>query len=402
MKMQYSQPDVETIVKRIEAQELNLQPNFQRGEVWSHAKKQRLIDSILRNWHVPPIHVIELSNGNQEVLDGQQRLVSIRDFVRGNLRVDGHTEPFDPAIAELDGFTFAELPDPARKAFNRFTITVNAITDYEADEPGELFYRLNQPIRLSSAEERNAFFGLPREQIKRLVEALSLNGIDARFLGFSNSRMAYDDVLARLCLSLEIGTLHEKVTSPMLANKYRGHTPFSDSVIHRVERAIQLLGKARSSISTEATMKFNRASLFSWLLFLINMDQIPDYRSESAETGRYLSFFEELRAWRRRAPLSGSFKIDSQVWPSEFVDQLMDIYIDRSTSRVTDVNSVLTRDIILWTFYGFYVSEVNTGRAPHPLLARVIDQVRLSNSGKARINPFRFLEQLMPKWDMVK
>ncbi|HEX2996748.1 MAG TPA: DUF262 domain-containing protein, partial [Anaerolineales bacterium] len=128
MKIKYSQPDIQTIIKRINEEELNLQPNFQRGEVWGISKKQRLIDSILRDWHVPPIHVIELEDGTQEVLDGQQRLASIRDFVYGDLKVDGHTEPFSPEIAALDGFTYAELPKKIQHNFNRFTITVNTIT----------------------------------------------------------------------------------------------------------------------------------------------------------------------------------------------------------------------------------------------------------------------------------
>src|SRR5262249_53423944 len=49
-----------TIVSRINSGDINLQPHFQRGEVWSEAKRQKLIDSILRDWRVPPIHVIEV------------------------------------------------------------------------------------------------------------------------------------------------------------------------------------------------------------------------------------------------------------------------------------------------------------------------------------------------------
>ena len=61
MRLLPSDPDVETIVGRIKNGDIDLQPEFQRGEVWSKLKKQRLIDSILRDWHVPPIHVIENS-----------------------------------------------------------------------------------------------------------------------------------------------------------------------------------------------------------------------------------------------------------------------------------------------------------------------------------------------------
>jgi Protein of unknown function DUF262 len=94
MRLLPSDPDVETIVSRIKSKDIDLQPEFQRGEVWSKPRKQRLIDSILRDWHVPPIHVIEnATSKKQEVLDGQQRLASIRDFVDNQFAVDGRIEP---------------------------------------------------------------------------------------------------------------------------------------------------------------------------------------------------------------------------------------------------------------------------------------------------------------------
>jgi hypothetical protein len=144
MKLLPSDPDIQTIVARIESGDLDLQPNFQRGEVWSTSKKKKLIDSILRDWHVPPIHVVVAPNGKQEVLDGQQRLVSIRDFVRDEFRVDGNIAPYDETIFRLNNLAYSELPAETRRAFDQFTIRVFRLTDYRAGEPGELFFRLNQ------------------------------------------------------------------------------------------------------------------------------------------------------------------------------------------------------------------------------------------------------------------
>jgi hypothetical protein len=56
-----SDPDIETLVLRIQRRELNLRPDFQRGEVWPETKRQKLIDTILRGWQVPPIHVVRRS-----------------------------------------------------------------------------------------------------------------------------------------------------------------------------------------------------------------------------------------------------------------------------------------------------------------------------------------------------
>src|SRR5262245_60633945 len=106
MQLTPTDPDLETIVRRIGRGDIDLQPDFQRGEVWATSKKQHLVDSVLRNWHIPPIHLVVKKDGRQEVLDGQQRLVAIRDFVDGRFAVDGDLEPYDAEIAALNGLRY--------------------------------------------------------------------------------------------------------------------------------------------------------------------------------------------------------------------------------------------------------------------------------------------------------
>src|SRR3954470_17105963 len=103
MRLIPSDPDIATVVGRIRDGSLDLQPEFQRGEVWSRTKQRLLIDSILRSWYVPPVHVVRTEHDEQEVLDGQQRLRSISDFRHGHYTVDGRTEPHSQAIATLAG-----------------------------------------------------------------------------------------------------------------------------------------------------------------------------------------------------------------------------------------------------------------------------------------------------------
>ncbi len=80
MKLTPSDPDLATLLASLTRGDLDLQPDFQRQEVWPKLKQQRLVDTILRDWHIPPIHVVELKDGRHEVLDGQQRLVAIQDY----------------------------------------------------------------------------------------------------------------------------------------------------------------------------------------------------------------------------------------------------------------------------------------------------------------------------------
>src|SRR5688572_8990579 len=203
MKQNPSDPDIQTIYQRIKQADLDLQPDFQRGEVWTTAKKQRLIDSVLRDWHVPPIHVIEAADGRQEVLDGQQRLVAIRDFLENKFTVDGTIAPDDADVTKLSGMTFSQLPSAVKRRFNNYTLRVFRITEYTPGEPGELFFRLNQPTSLTAAETRNAFFGAPRDQVRALVGLAESAGINRDRITMSSARMAYDDVIARFCATLE-------------------------------------------------------------------------------------------------------------------------------------------------------------------------------------------------------
>lgn len=46
MKCESTDLEIETIVNRIKNEDMDLQPDFQRGEIWTLQKKQKLIDSI--------------------------------------------------------------------------------------------------------------------------------------------------------------------------------------------------------------------------------------------------------------------------------------------------------------------------------------------------------------------
>lgn len=350
MRLTPSDPDIETLIGRIKSKEIDLQPDFQRGEVWGTPKKQRLIDSILRDWHIPPIHVVlDMETQEQSVLDGQQRLVAIRDFERNRFSVDGELEPFDAEIKLLNGLTYSELPPKFKRKFDQFTIRVFRITDYLPSEPGELFYRLNQPSALTAAEQRNAFYGRVRNQVKLLVEAMQANGVSSALWGFSNARMSYDDVIARTCLILDNGTLKKKISSATLADQYRTNREFSEPTVTAVKNAIHLLQRATSS--STVTPKLNKATAQSWLIFLSSATRngpIPELL-----LGDFIQEFEFTRAEVESTKyLPTAFAGITHRFGPNSVISLMRVYEDRSTSRVADTTSVILRDFVLWiTFF---------------------------------------------------
>jgi hypothetical protein len=343
MHLNPSDPDIATLLTRIRNGDLELQPDFQRGEVWSYGKKQKLIDSVLRGWHIPPIHVIEAKeSARQEVLDGQQRLVAIRDFANGKVRIDGRAEPLDEQILPLHDKTYSDLPDLFRRRFDQFTIRVMRVTDFKPAEPAELFFRLNQPVGLTTAEQRNAFFGETRHQIRELVSVMEEIGVNKDIIGFSNSRMAYDDIVARVAMTLDNQTLGQKIDAGKLANQYRADRPFSPENLKRIEKAIYVFSGLRSS--QEAKVKFNKATLYSWLLFVIRAHNDFEQVFDGDALSKFLSQFEMSRL--------GLAAVDREFLRfSDVANDLITVYEDRSTSRVGDVLSVILRDLIMWIMF---------------------------------------------------
>ena len=349
MKLLPSDPDIQTIVVRIKSGDLDLQPDFQRGEVWSDAKKRRLIDTILRDWHIPPIHVIERPDSHQqEVLDGQQRLAAIRDFVNGLIRVDGSIEPIEHEIEQADECTYETLPPNLRRRFDRFTMRVFRLVDFLPDEPGELFFRLNQPTSLTAAEQRNAFFGPVRQQVRTLCDSFAEYGISDSLLGFSNSRMAYDDIVAKLCLTCERRTLRQKITASTITERYRLSKPFESDVIKRSERALKMFGRCAAKKSDRA--KFNKATLFSWLcLFCRDVFESENDIDKEGLTG-FLSLFEEQRLHSH----TRKGRVVYEMLGNAFPLSALQVFTDRASLRVGDVASVLLRDATLAYCYVDY------------------------------------------------
>lgn len=345
--------EIETIITRIQNKDIDLKPDFQRGEVWSIPKKKKLIDSILRYWKIPPIHVIENENYVDEVLDGQQRLATIRDFMDDIINIDGNLSPIDNNLIKLDGKCFSRLDVDIQRKFKKYSVTVIRLTEYTPEEPAELFYRLNQPASLTSAEQRNAFIGDTRNQIRELVEIFENTGAKKDTIGFSNSRMAYDDIVSKFCYVLEKRTIKKKITSTDISEKYRKNEPFNSNVISNAKSILQFFMESATITKEEYNRKLslNKATLFSWLIFLNRYIKKLD-KNELAEL---LFVFEQARQLAK-GKTEENFALDNianNIDPSiqdSFYPNMFLIFNQKASVGSTDANSIIHRDIILEIF----------------------------------------------------
>nr|WP_295889017.1 DUF262 domain-containing protein [uncultured Devosia sp.] len=327
MKLQAWDPDIRSLVDRINNEDIDLQPDFQRQEVWARGKQRKLVDTILREWSIPPVHLVVTANNTLEVLDGQQRLAAIRDFLNDEIRVDGGVAPRDPVIAALHNKKYSQLPVDVRRRVDQYTLRAFRIFEYSPEEPSELFYRLNQPTGLTAGEKRNSLYGRSRTQLKDLVELFLSLGNNRETLGFSNARMSYDDILARLLYFLDRKTIGVKATEAAISDRFRDEQGFSDDVVERARDAVSAFSVRRE----DASAKLNKASLLSWLIFFCR----PGAKSTHVSFLRDFDQTDALVDFDRPALASVAKALFS----------------DRSSLRVTDVSSVVYRDFCLWLAY---------------------------------------------------
>lgn len=338
---------IKSVFDDIISDNIDLRPDFQRGEVWDSNKKKLLIDSIFRGWQVPPIHLVRIDAHKAEVLDGQQRLTAIRDFMQNKFAIDGAIEPLDDEIVELGGLKYSNLPEDKKIEFQRYLLKIYEITHYNHGEPGELFHRLNQSVKLTSAEQRNAFFGSIRDQVSSLVSYMAKQGVDKTVLGFSNSRMAYNDLLTRVCFILENSGLRTPISDRALTARFRNKEGFSQEITTAIREAIDFLAQVKESlISSKEDINLTKASSFNWLYLLAS--EVIDGGELDDES--FFKGFIYLELAKNK--VKNNLQIDKDLadffgFDRTALRELLLLYIERSSSRVTSTSSILIRDMII-------------------------------------------------------
>jgi hypothetical protein len=121
---------------------LELTPKFQRRGVWTPAARSFFIDSLLRSMPVPPIYIRltqapEKNRVLRQVIDGQQRIASVLDFVDGKFRLSS-VLPGDWA-----GKTFDQLSEEKKRSITEYTFATEIFRGLSDLQVLEIFAELS-------------------------------------------------------------------------------------------------------------------------------------------------------------------------------------------------------------------------------------------------------------------
>lgn len=128
----------------------NLRPEYQRRLRWSAEKKSKLIESFVMNIPVPPVFLFEDNSGQFEVMDGQQRINSVVEFLQNDFALEKLQ-----IWPELNGKRYNEIPPAIRRGLDRAKLSaITLVTDQISSEKSDIDMRAQVFERLNTGGEK--------------------------------------------------------------------------------------------------------------------------------------------------------------------------------------------------------------------------------------------------------
>ena len=250
--------------------QLIISPKFQRRRVWKLKAQSYLIDTILKKMPIPPVYIryiIDPAKGliKREVVDGQQRIGTIFDYMQGKVQL---LKTHNPTYA---GKVYSQLPEEIQRQFLSYKLGVNMLEGISDEEVLRIFARLNTyTVPLVKQELRNAeYFG----EFKQIVYDIAYK----HHAFWSNNDILSEYDIARMddakLVSELIVTMLEGFTStsdtPLnkVYKKYDDEFPGSNRITERFAKTIDMIGEIIGDKIPQTS--FKRTPLFFSLFIFI-------------------------------------------------------------------------------------------------------------------------------------
>lgn len=163
---------IEDICRQMNRDKFLIRPPYQREEVINKVKSSAIIESIILGVKLPPIFIYKTISGIHEVVDGQQRILSILGFIgeeftdENGKRVKSEKNDFKlerlTILSGINGKKYGELDSKLRDKILDFNLAVVSIEEKMNPkfDKIDLFIRLNNkpyPIKDNSFEMWNSY-----------------------------------------------------------------------------------------------------------------------------------------------------------------------------------------------------------------------------------------------------
>lgn len=209
-KPEPSSISIDDIIRSMKRQKFIIRPQYQRNEVIDKKKASSIIESILLGIKIPPIFVYK-NDGVSEVIDGQQRLLTIlgflgEDFINTENEFESTKKDYyslnlkNGILSDLSSKKFKDLSPEYQEKIKNYDLWVVEIDSKYNDkfDPVDLFIRLNYkpyPIKIDSFEMWNSY--ISRDLIDTIKDVYN-NNKDWFYFRKTTTRMENENILTAL------------------------------------------------------------------------------------------------------------------------------------------------------------------------------------------------------------
>lgn len=274
---------LDSLIKRIKHNEIDMNTDFQRhADLWDNRKMSRLIESILIRLPMPAFYFDASEDENWLIVDGLQRLSTIRKFVIDKkLKLSGLE-----FLTDLNGKTFDTLHRTYQRRIEECPVTVYMIKPGTPDEVKySVFRRINTGgLTLNNQEIRNA---LAKSRDRELLEELANLECSKKMLGDLSKRMKDQELVLRFWAfhqfdylakdnKKEMASFLDRAMEEIKKGDEAYRENFKQKYSTAIQRCYQLLGKSGFEKDPTANSKkrSKNSTLFEvWMVAMAKLSQ---------------------------------------------------------------------------------------------------------------------------------
>lgn len=252
---------VASLVEMMDKEEVTI-PEFQRRYVWTDRQASRLIESLIIQCPIPVIYLNQERDESLSVIDGNQRLNSLKRYLEDEFPLAGLT-----SYPELTGLKYSQLDKRFQRHINNRVLRCTVILkETHPQVKFDVFERLNSgAVALTRQELRHGlYFGRLLKAASEVAKELKL---DHHFGARKDKRMKAEELVVRYWALREGLGAYEKPLATFISNFADVNRNLPENEIDALvsdiktarERVIELFGPFAFSLLQNGRARFNAA-----------------------------------------------------------------------------------------------------------------------------------------------
>lgn len=210
---------IRDLMTLIDEKRINLRPPYQRNFVWSTKDQKLLINSINKGYPLPNFFILKDGDRMYEMIDGQQRAMTIRKFINNE-------------FSDLEKRFYRDYTSPQNLLEYKLNIVLLEEFDERKESKEEFFYLVNKRgVQLNPTEVNHAYYHASgfMSLVNRMISYqpfIELDIFSDKAKGRMNDRSLVEEIAAYLFKNITdkrdaITELYEEEISEVdLDNKY--------------------------------------------------------------------------------------------------------------------------------------------------------------------------------------